>query len=99
MLSCQQYSTMATSKLDSRLEEVRKISMPKCGLQHARARSGPSIPDFFPSARSYTVPHCDAQILYVSTPGRERTSTHNGHPFQHGHLCAKSFAVETCLPF
>jgi ABC-type branched-subunit amino acid transport system ATPase component len=23
----------------------------------------------------------------------------NGQPFQYGHLCARSLAVETCLPF
>jgi hypothetical protein len=25
--------------------------------------------------------------------------THEAQPFQHGHLCARSLAVEMCLPF
>jgi RNA-directed DNA polymerase len=29
----------------------------------------------------------------------KRVAAHKGQPFQHGHLCARSLAVETCLPF
>ena len=28
----------------------------------------------------------------------DRLVAHKGQPFQHGHLCARSLAVETCLP-
>jgi hypothetical protein len=43
----------------------------------------------------------DCAMLETFFPGTTfvRIKPAKAHPFQHGHLCARSFAVETCLPF
>ena len=40
-----------------------------------------------------------AQIIAKAWMDASFADALQGQPFQHGHLCARSLAVETCLPF
>ena len=50
---------------------------------------GPDTLDVLPARRQLRVPETVVHEL----------QRRKGQPFQHGHLCARSLAVETCLPF
>jgi hypothetical protein len=40
-----------------------------------------------------------AALLTLERTGPQTVIAHFRQPFQHGHLCARSLAVETCWPF
>ena len=58
-----------------------------------------SMPDFFHCMHDLVKGSALSLARHVRHARQELTKAEEGQPFQHSHLCARSLAVETCLPF